>query len=514
MSGKLLAPTVLIVMDGIGLRKERQANAFALARTSNWLRLGKEYPRTELAASGLDVGLSPGTPGNDELGHLHLGAGRVVYQPLMRIGRAVESGEFFSNERLKSALKAARGQALHVAGLVSDGNVQSSMGHLLAVLKAASEFGLRQVYIHAFTDGRDTPPKSALTFIRQLESACLRFGVGELASISGRSFALDRDRRFERTARVYAAMTRGEGQGVLQASSAEKAVAQAYARGETDEFLQPTVIGDGAGVGRIQPGDSLLFFNFVGDRLRQLVSAFAADSFEGFNRGQKPKLSSLVTMTDCTAGAQVLFPDEPLVHVLGDVIAAAGLPQLRIAETEKFPHVTRWFNGGDVHAALREERVLVREAVSAESYAKRPEMQTAAVTAVACEKIRAGRHAFILVNLANADMVGHTGDLDAAIAAVETVDRALGELVHATLERRGRVLITSDHGNCETMVDSETGEPHTAHTVNPVPFMLVDAQRMAAQLRPGTLADVAPTVLELMGLPIPAVMTGRSLVTG
>jgi 2,3-bisphosphoglycerate-independent phosphoglycerate mutase len=507
--------TVLIVMDGFGQRKDRHSNAIALARTPNLDRLRKEFPTTELEASGLDVGLPAGQMGNSEVGHLNLGAGRVVYQDVTKISRAVESGELESNEPLKAALQAGRQSALHLIGLVSDGGVHSSIDHLLALIKAASEFGVRQLYIHAITDGRDTPPKSALTYLRQLETACLRYGTGEVASVIGRFYAMDRDQRWERVARAYQALVKGEGQGTLFASSAEKAVAAAYARGETDEFLQPTVIGEAnKAKAVIGDGDSVIFFNFRADRARELTRAFTAPRFDGFVRQATPKLDHFVCMTsyDDEYDLPVMFPREPLKAILGEVIAKAQLRQARIAETEKYAHVTYFFNGGAEIPFGGEDRVLVPSPRDVETYDKMPEMSLSAVAKACVDKVNAKEHAFILVNFANPDMVGHTGNLDAAIRAVEEVDRAVGTIVQATLEARGRVIVTSDHGNCETMVDSESGEPHTAHTTNPVPFILVDPALKGARLRKGALADVAPTILQLMELNVPKEMTGKTLI--
>jgi 2,3-bisphosphoglycerate-independent phosphoglycerate mutase len=508
-------PVVLIVLDGFGLRKERSANAIALARTPFFDRLRAEYPYTELQASGLEVGLPPGEMGNSEVGHLNLGAGRIVYQDVTRITRAVETGDFFANTQLKSTLQSARRNTLHLAGLVSDGGVHSSLEHLQALLKAAAEFGARRVFIHAFTDGRDTPPKSALTYLRQIENLCLKFGVGEVASVTGRFFAMDRDKRWQRTQRAYQAMVRGSGQGVRMASSAEKAVAQAYERGESDEFIEPTVIGsEGKPRAIIEDDDSLIFFNFRADRMRQLTAAFMQPTFTGFSRATQLRLAQCLTMTsyDPRLELPVMFPASKLEHLLGDAIAAGGLRQLRMAESEKYAHVTYFFNGGVETACPGEERVLVPSPRDVETYDKAPLMAVDALAKEAVARIDSNKYGFILINVANADMVGHTGNLDAAISAIEGVDKALALIVRAALDKKCRVIVTADHGNCETMVDPESGEPHTAHTTNPVPFVLVDPARKTQRLQPGTLSDVAPTVLKLLDLPIPAEMTGRPLV--
>jgi 2,3-bisphosphoglycerate-independent phosphoglycerate mutase len=512
---KAAAPVVLIVLDGFGVRRERSANAIALARTPFYDRLKTDFPYTELQASGLDVGLPAGQMGNSEVGHLNLGAGRIVYQDVTKITRAIDTGEFFNNTTLKGSLQAARQGTLHLLGLVSHGGVHSSMDHLLALLKAASEFGARRVFIHAFTDGRDTPPKSALTYLRQLESACLRFGVGEIASVTGRFYAMDRDRRWQRVQRAYQALVKGEGQGVRFATSAEKAVAAAYERGETDEFIEPTVIGDaGKPKAVIEDNDAVLFFNFRADRMRELAAALTQPNFATFPRGTTPKLahvSSLTTYDDRLA-LPVLFPQGKLEQILGAVLADAGVRQLRVAETEKYPHVTYYFNGGQESAFPGEDRLLIESPKDIESYDKAPAMAIDALTEQVVQRIEGAKYGFVLINFANPDMVGHTGNLDAAISAVESVDRALQTIVRATLDKRGRLIVTADHGNVETMVDPETGEPHAAHTTNPVPFILVDSARKAARLTPGSLADVAPTVLKLLGISIPAQMSGRSLV--
>ncbi|MCC6810208.1 MAG: 2,3-bisphosphoglycerate-independent phosphoglycerate mutase [Deltaproteobacteria bacterium] len=508
-------PVVLIVLDGFGVRKDRAANAIALARTPFFDRLKLDYPSTQLQASGLEVGLPAGQMGNSEVGHLNLGAGRVVYQDITRISRSIESGEMFTTPGLKAALQTARQGTLHLLGLVSDGGVHSSMDHLLALLKAAGEFGARRVFIHAFTDGRDTPPKSALTYLRQLDSACLRFGVGEIASVSGRFYAMDRDKRWPRVQRAYQALVRGEGAGIRTAGSAEKAVSAAYERGESDEFIEPTVISsEGKAKALIDDGSSVVFFNFRADRMRQLCAALTQQSFSGFLRGAAPKLGHALCMTtyDERFGLPVMFPQLKLANLLGEVVSSSGLRQLRIAESEKYAHVTYFFNGGSEAAFPGEDRVLIPSPREIETYDKAPLMALEEVTSEAIARIESGKYGFVLMNVANPDMVGHTGNLDAAISAVEAIDRALAKIVRTTLDKRGKVIVTADHGNVETMVDPETGEPHTAHTTNPVPFVLVDPARQGQRLAPGVLADVAPTVLKLLGLPIPAEMSGRALV--
>jgi 2,3-bisphosphoglycerate-independent phosphoglycerate mutase len=503
---KHAAPTVLIVIDGLGVRRERHANAFALARTPTLDRLRVDFPSTELAASGLDVGLPPGRTGNSEVGHLNLGAGRVVYDEPVRISRAIDDGGFFSNPDLKGMLQTARQSALHLVGLVSDGGVHSSLEHLAAFIRAAADFSVTQVYIHALTDGRDTPPKSALSALRHIEQLCTRYGTGEVASVCGRFYGMDRDRRWERTTRAYHLLTKGAG---IAATSAEQAVLSAYERGETDEFIQPTFVSsDDKARGIVNDGDALAFFNFRADRMHQLVAAFALPDFREFVRQPLAHPGRMLSLTtyDERWPMPAMFTPQQIEQTLGAVLAEVGCSQLRIAEAEKFAHVGYFFNGGSEAVFPGEERVLIPSARELQ-----PQMALDEVTRATTEAIAAGAHDFILVNLANPDMIGHAGDLDAAITAVEAVDGSVGAIVQATLAKKGRVIVTSDHGNCELMVDADTGEPHTSHTLSPVPLIVVDPAVRKQKLRPGALSDVAPTVLALMDLPAPQTMTGRSL---
>jgi 2,3-bisphosphoglycerate-independent phosphoglycerate mutase len=515
MPVKVVSPTVLIVLDGFGIRATRTANAIALARTPHLDRLRGDFPTSELQASGIDVGLPPGQMGNSEVGHLNMGAGRVVYQDITRISRAIEDGSFAANTELKTVLHLGRERALHLVGLLSDGGVHSSLDHLRGLIKTAAESSVRQLYIHAFTDGRDTPPKSALAFVRQVEQMCTQYGAGEIATVTGRFYGMDRDKRWDRVQRAYQVLTVGSGNGVLSAPSAELAVSMAYERGESDEFIQPTAIGD-AGSPRavIQEGDGVMFFNFRADRARELSRALTADIFTEFARPAKwPKPGRFLCMTqyDESLPLPVMFPPQHPRETLGEVLSRAGVKQLRAAETEKYAHVTYFFNGGEERAFPGEERLLVPSPREVATYDLKPVMSLPELTRQVVEKIRTDDYGFVLVNFANPDMVGHTGHLNAAIEAIEEVDRAIGEIVAAAQEKKGRVIITADHGNCETMVDPDTGEPHTAHTTNPVPLIVADAAHRHAHLRNGALCDVAPTILKLMQIAPPPEMTGKSL---
>ncbi|MDK2927665.1 MAG: 2,3-bisphosphoglycerate-independent phosphoglycerate mutase [Bacillota bacterium] len=506
-----LRPVVLIVLDGWGERREREGNAVALARTPNLESYVQKYPHALLGAAGEDVGLPAGQMGNSEVGHLNLGAGRIVYQELTRISRAIRTGEFFTNPVLTAAMAQARGRSLHLLGLLSDGGVHSHIEHLFALLELARESGLDKVCVHAFLDGRDVPPACAERYLKELEEKCAALGVGEIASISGRYYAMDRDKRWERTALAYRALVAGEGE---TAPSAQAALQAAYARGETDEFVRPTVLvrPDGSPRGRIADGDTVIFFNFRPDRARQLSHALVDADFGGFDRGPAPPRVHFVCLTQYeeTLPAPVAFPPEELHATLGECLAERGLRQLRIAETEKYAHVTFFFSGGEEKPFPGEERRLVPSPKVA-TYDLKPEMSAYEVTAAVLEELAAEKFDLVVLNYANADMVGHTGDLPAAIRAVEAVDDCLGRVVPAVLKQGGAVLITADHGNAEEMMDPATGQPHTAHTTNPVPFILVTPEPAAWGVRPGRLADVAPTILELLGLPRPAAMTGRLL---
>lgn len=513
-------PVTLIILDGWGLAPDVNGNAVRRARTPNMDRWVAGYPHTVLGCSGEAVGLAAGQMGNSNVGHLNLGAGRIVYQDLARINRAVASGQLRSNPVLLQALRqaAGTGHTLHLMGLLSPGGVHSHQDHLFALLDAAARAGARGVVIHAFLDGRDEPPQSAMTFLAELRNAMAGAGVGRLGTVSGRYYAMDRDRRWDRTRKAYLAMVAGQG---LTAVSAEQAILDAYERGETDEFVEPTVIVEGSGaaaspVGLVRGGDSVIFFNFRTDRARQITRAFIFKSFDGFERPGGPLQDlTFVTMTeyDATFPVPVVFTPERLHHTLGQVVAEAGLAQLRIAETEKYAHVTYFFSGGEETPFPREERALIASPKVA-TYDLKPEMSAPEVSAEAVKRIESGKYDLIVLNFANADMVGHTGDFDAAVRAVQAVDHAAGRVVSAVTAAGGVAFVLSDHGNAEQMIDRDTGQPHTAHTTSPVPFIAVGPEFVvgpARELRAGILADVAPTVLEVMDLHRPPEMTGKSL---
>jgi 2,3-bisphosphoglycerate-independent phosphoglycerate mutase len=505
---------LLVVLDGFGLRREREANAVALAATPNLEEFERAYPVTSLQASGRDVGLPEGQMGNSEVGHTNIGAGRVVYQDLVRINMACERGELDENTVLREACERAVAERvpLHLMGLCSTGGVHSSLAHLVALVELAARRGVPEVFVHAFTDGRDTPPKSGLGFISDLQEHLRRIGLGRIATVSGRFYAMDRDQRWERIAQAVAGMAFAQGP---RATSAEVAVSSAYDRGETDEFIVPTVVtGDGGEpIGQLREGAVAVFFNFRPDRAREITRALALDDLPGHPKPSL-RLGRFVCMTeyDQTFGLPVAFaPDQPR-NILPEVLAAHGMPQFRCAETEKYAHVTFFFNGGREAPFQREERILVPSPRDVKTYDLAPEMSAEGVTAEVLRRLETGAFPFLLVNYANPDMVGHTGVLDAAVRAVEVVDGCLGRLYRAALARRTAMIVTADHGNCELMIDPLTGGPHTQHTTNPVPFYLIDPDYQGAKVQTGILADVAATILSMYGLSEPDDMTGRSLV--
>lgn len=508
-------PWVLLILDGWGWSPRREGNAVALANLPFFRRLEAEFPHTLLRADGEWVGLMEGQMGNSNVGHLNLGAGRVVYQDLVRVFRAIRDGSFFRHPVLLEVVERARqpGRALHLLGLLSDGGVHSHQEHLYALLELARRERVERVFVHAFMDGRDTPPTSGAGYMAALEERMASLGVGRVATVSGRYWAMDRDRRWERTEKAYRALVVGEGEW---AASGRDAVARAYARGETDEFITPTVIRadgrpDGEPVGRIRPGDGVVFFNFRADRARQLSWALAGDDFDGFPRpgGKLPLAFCTFTRYDDRLPVPCVFPPQDVRNTLGEVWSRHGLRQLRIAETEKYAHVTYFFSGGREEPFPGEDRRLI-PSPRVSTYDKKPEMSAPEVTAAVLEEIGRDVYDCIVLNYANPDMVGHTGVLEAAVRALEVVDSCLARVVPAVLARGGAVLVLGDHGNAEQMLD-EDGGPHAAHTSNPVPFILVDERRRGARLRAGGLADVAPTLLELQGLPVPPEMEGENL---
>jgi len=509
-------PLMLIILDGWGIRKETEGNAVARANAPYFKDLLDKYPHTQLGASGEDVGLPDGQMGNSEVGHLNIGAGRIVYQEFTRISKAIREGDFFRNEALLAAIDnvKSRGSSLHLIGLLSDGGVHSHITHLYALLDLARRHGLGKVYVHALLDGRDVPPANAREYIDALENKFRELGVGAIATVMGRYYAMDRDRRWDRVEKAYNAMVFGEG---LKATLASGAVAKSYEKGETDEFVLPTVIikETGEPVATIRDGDSVIFYNFRPDRAREITRAFVDDDFSGFKRKEGFPQVHYVCMTqyDKTIDAPVAFKPQVLVNTLGEYLSRQGIKQLRIAETEKYAHVTFFFNGGVEPPNPGEERILIPSPKVA-TYDLKPEMSAYEVTEAVLKEIDSDKFEVIVLNFANPDMVGHTGVMEAAVKAVEAIDDCLSRIIERVKKKNGIVLVTADHGNVEQMTDPETGQPHTAHTLNPVPFIYVNDRDKDARLQPGRLEDIAPTILELLGMEIPAEMTGKSLISG
>ncbi|UCG38431.1 MAG: 2,3-bisphosphoglycerate-independent phosphoglycerate mutase [bacterium] len=507
-------PTVLMVLDGWGVSTGEGTDAIAGARKPRMDDLMSRFPRTTIGASGRDVGLPEGQIGNSEVGHLNLGAGRVVYQDLTRINMAVESGSFFENQVFLEAFRAVKGGSgrLHVMGLMSDGGVHSHIEQIKALVTFAAGSGLGAVFVHAFMDGRDTPPNSGIRYIGEMEDHLSALGIAHLATVSGRFYAMDRDSRWERLERAYKCLVRGEG---LRAATGREAVAAAYQRGETDEFIQPTVVAAGGSpAGKIGDGDGVIFMNFRGDRAREITRALNDADFDHFTRGTPPSLSTYVCLAeyDETFPYPVAFPTEELTGILGEVISSRSLTQLRIAETEKYAHVTFFFNGGEEKTFPGEDRCLIPSPKDVATYDLKPEMSAEEVTQELLRRLDSGTYDFILVNYANPDMVGHTGVYDAAVTAIEKVDDCVGRVADKVLEMGGALIVTSDHGNAESMIDPD-GTPHTAHTTRRVPLVLVapGCTAESPRLREGRLADVAPTILKIMGVPQPREMTGEPL---
>ncbi|MBI5585641.1 MAG: 2,3-bisphosphoglycerate-independent phosphoglycerate mutase [Deltaproteobacteria bacterium] len=510
-------PVILIILDGWGIGPVYPGNAVAAARTPVLDGLFEKYPHTRLECSGEAVGLPKGQMGNSEVGHLNLGAGRIVYQDITRINRAIAEGDFFDNQAFRKLIGRCRrkGAALHLIGLVSDGGVHSHLDHLLALVQLAKKEGLEAVYIQALMDGRDTPPRAGLGFIQHLEQKLADLHWGKIASVTGRFYAMDRDNRWERVGQAYRALTLGEGHPVV---GAVQAVEEAYAADEADEFIKPRVVTDTAGrpVRLIQDGDGIIFFNFRADRAREITKAFIYEDFQGFSRPVFPRLGGYVTMTEYDARfhglVEVAFPPQSLKNNLGEIVSARGWRQLRIAETEKYAHVTYFFNSGVEEPLPLEDRCLIPSTKEVPTYDLKPAMSAREVTGEMLKHLQSGQYCLIVLNYANLDMVGHTGKLEAAVQAAEVVDECLGRVLAAGLEAGARFLVTADHGNAEEMIDRANGGPHTAHTsTNPVPLILIDHERSGLHLREGILADVAPTILEMLGVPIPEEMTGHCL---
>ncbi len=505
-------PVVLLILDGYGVIDETEHNAIALADTPVMDRLMRECPFVTGNASGLAVGLPDGVMGSSEVGHLNIGAGRIVYQDLTRITKSIADGDFFENEALLKAIENAKdkGTSLHILGLLSDGGVHSHNSHLYALLELAKRHGLEKVYVHCFMDGRDTPPDSGKGFIQELQDRMDQIGCGAIATVGGRYYGMDRDNRWDRVEKAYRALTLGEG---VTANSALEAVTQSYAKGETDEFILPTVVmKDGAPTATINDGDSIIFFNFRSDRARELTRTFCCDDFDSFDRGPRKQVT-YVCFTDYDVtipGKEVAFPKLIMTNTLGEWLAVNGKKQARIAETEKYAHVTFFFNGGVEAPNEGEDRFLVPSQKVA-TYDLAPEMSAKEICDTLVEKIHGGEYDVIVANFANSDMVGHTGVEKATIEAVAFLDKCIGRVVEAVEAVDGLLFICADHGNAEVMVDKETGEPLTSHTTNPVPFILVNYDPAYTLREGGCLADVAPTLIEMMGLEKPEEMTGESL---
>ncbi|NLI61024.1 MAG: 2,3-bisphosphoglycerate-independent phosphoglycerate mutase [Clostridiales bacterium] len=507
--------TALVIMDGFGLSDAKEGNAVDQARTPNFDKYWNEYPHGQIHASGLDVGLPEGQMGNSEVGHLNLGAGRIVYQDYTRVSKAIEDGIFFNNQAFLKAIDnvKANNSRLHLMGLVSDGGVHSHIEHLYALVELAKQKGLDQVYIHCFMDGRDVPPASGKDYIIALEEKLRQYEFGKIATVMGRYYAMDRDNRWDRVKMAYDALV--EGQGVFAQSGAE-AMDKSYNAQETDEFVKPSVVlENGKPVTTIGENDSIIFFNFRPDRARELTRSFIDQDFDGFSRGKGYFPVTFVTMTQYDAtfeNVHIAFLPDELTNTFGEYISRQGKTQLRMAETEKYAHVTFFFNGGVEVPNQGEDRVLI-PSPQVSTYDKKPSMSAFEVTDEAEKRIASEEYDVIILNFANCDMVGHTGIIEAAVEAVETVDYCMGRIVEAIRKVGGSVIVTADHGNSEKMLDHATGEPHTAHTSNPVPFIFIDDSLKHATIREdGRLSDVAPTLLDLMGLDKPAEMTGKSLI--
>jgi 2,3-bisphosphoglycerate-independent phosphoglycerate mutase len=505
-------PFVLIILDGWGYREDTPYNAIAAAHKPVWDSLWNRYPHTLIQASEAAVGLPSRQMGNSEVGHLNLGAGRVVYQEYTRINRAISTGTFFTNKTLTDSIDAAvqSGRAVHILGLLSPGGVHSHEDHIHAMVELAVKRGATKIYVHAFLDGRDTPPQSAAASIEAMEHKFAALQRGRIASIVGRHYAMDRDHRWPRVQTAYDLITQGK--APFTAPSAAAALEAAYTRGETDEFVQATaVVPPGTSPVRMEDGDVIIFMNFRSDRARQITRAFIEPDFDAFPRAVTPKLAAFVSLTEYNSDFHipVAFPPERLRNVLGAYLASRGLHQLRVAETEKYAHVTFFFNGGVETPFEFEDRILVPSPTDVATYNLQPEMSAPRVADEVVKGIRGGHYDVIICNFANTDMVGHTGDFDATIKAIEAVDLCLGRIRDALLAVGGEMLVTADHGNAEQMFDFESGQPHTAHTTNPVPLIYVG--RPATMVANGALEDIAPTMLHLMGLPVPPEMTGRPL---
>ena len=506
-------PVILVVLDGFGINPRKEGNAIANAAMPNFGALLRSYPNSSLSMSGTDVGLPDGQMGNSEVGHMILGAGRIVYQDLTLIHKDIDEGVFPHNPVLLDALrnsKAASGR-LHLMGLLGDGGVHSHQRHMEALLEMARREKVPVVYLHLFLDGRDTPPNSAEQFILDLNEKLKAFPNTKIATVSGRYYAMDRDKRWDRVERAYVCLTEGAGN---RAASALEAVRDSYRKNVTDEFVLPTAIDGVVPDGLIRDGDGVIFFNFRADRARELTRALTAETFAEFPRRRRLNLSAYTTMTqyDETFNIPVAYSPRETRKIIGEIASQAGIKQLRIAETEKYAHVTYFFNGGEESKFPGEERILIPSPKDVATYDLKPEMSARPVTEALVEYLREHDVGMVIANYANADMVGHTGNFEAAVRACEVIDECLGKLVDAALSKKGTLIITADHGNVEQLIDYDTGMPHTAHTTNRVPVILVDEERKQCRLHQGTAIDVAPTLMQLLNLPLPKEMTGHSLI--
>ncbi len=513
MAGNKKAVDALIILDGWGINPSETGNAVALANTPFLDSLLTDYPVSKLACSGEAVGLPNGIMGNSEVGHMNIGAGRKVFQDLVRINHAIKDGSFFKIQALVTLMEALKstGRTLHLMGLLSDGGVHSHMDHLFALIDMAALFGIEDIAVHPILDGRDTPPKSGFRFITDLEEKLLEKGCGRIATLCGRFYAMDRDTRWERVNEAFSLYTLGMG---IKKKTAAQAMKAAYEAGQTDEFIKPVLIADDHALspGTVNTGDGLIFFNFRADRAREITRAFTETDFSPFKREKRPELTGFLCMTryDEAFDLPVIYEPQQLDNVLGKVIASKGHGQLRIAETEKYAHVTYFFNGGDETVFPGEERILIPSPREVATYDEKPQMSATEVADTACELIESGRFSFMVLNFANMDMVGHTGIVDAGITACETVDGCVRQVVETIWKTGGSAMVTADHGNAEQMMEKD-GSPHTAHTLNPVRFILTGEKYRNTVLKDGILGDIAPTVLKVMGIDPPDEMTGKAL---
>jgi len=506
-------PVILVILDGFGINPRREGNAIAHASMRNFAALLRAYPNASLSMSGVDVGLPDGQMGNSEVGHMILGAGRILYQDLTLIHKDIDEGTFYRNPALLDALRKAKAASgrLHLMGLLGDGGVHSHQRHMEALLEMARGEKVAEVYLHLFLDGRDTPPNSGEQVMLDLNEKLKAYPNTKIATVSGRYYAMDRDKRWDRVEKAYACLTEGAGN---RAGSPLEAVRNSYRDKVTDEFVLPTVIDGFVPNGLIRDGDGVIFFNFRADRARELTRALTQEDFSEFPRPRRLQLSSYTTMTqyDETFNLPVAYERREIRKIVGELASGAGIRQLRIAETEKYAHVTYFFNGGEEKEFPGEERILIPSPKDVATYDLKPEMSARPVTEALVKYLREQQVGLVIANFANADMVGHTGNFEAAVRACEVIDECLGKVVDAAVGKKGKVIITADHGNIEQLIDYDTGMPHTAHTTNRVPVILVDEERKQCRLNEGTAIDVAPTVMQLLGLPLPREMTGHSLV--